>query len=339
MFLILAVLFALLAGFMNGSYASPLKKIEFPTSITWLVFSILTFGFAPWIVLSILSAPISLFFSNLDSTHISLLFLGGILFGIGMLLFTYSLRFVGMAVSFLLNISAGTIIGSLLPVILLDPSRLLNSGGLIEILALIIFTVGLIFTTKASIEREKHLTIKNDYKGKNFIGIVLGSLSGLFTSAQGFVYSYSLPAILHLGTQFNISPLNSALFTWCLIFNAALLPYGLYFLIISLKNKSFNNLHAQRPFNGLMRIISMCMLYYLSIVIFSQASISFGEMGSTIAWPILMITIILTSNFWGWKQNEWLNAGTIAKRFGLVSILCLISAVILLTLVGYLNLT
>jgi L-rhamnose-H+ transport protein len=254
-----------------------------------------------------------------------------------MILFVFGLKYVGISVSFILNIAVGTVIGSILPIILLNPSKLASAGGLAQITALIVFLIALCFMMTASKNREATVSEKSIFKGKNIIGILVGSFSGLLTSAQGFVYSYCLPFVTGASVNINAPRMTSTLLTWALIFNAALLPYALFFLIRFLRSKE--KLKSDHSFKNIIFLIVMSIFYYGSIIVFSKASISLGTMGSVIAWPILMITIILTSNFWGWKQGEWKNSGIKAIKSQKASIVFLLIAVVLLTVAGYFNLS
>ena len=335
--LIKAILLSLIAGCMNGSYPAFLKKVTFPTDFIWFVFSLLTFGLAPWIALSLLGDHSLLLLESISLKYFYILLIGGFCFGLGMILFVFGLKYVGISVSFILNIAVGTVIGSILPVILLNPSKLASAGGLAQITALIVFLIALCFMMTASKNREATVSEKSVFKGKNIIGILVGSLSGLLTSAQGFVYSYCLPFVTSASVSIDAPKMTSTLLIWALIFNAALLPYALFFLVRFLRSNE--KLTSKHSFKNSIFLIVMSIFYYGSIIVFSKASISLGSMGSVIAWPILMITIILTSNFWGWKQCEWKNSGIKAIKSQKASIVFLLIAVVLLTVAGYFNLS
>jgi L-rhamnose-H+ transport protein len=334
--LIIAILLSLIAGCLNGSYVAFLKKISFPADLVWVIFSLLTFGFAPWIAIILLGDNTLLLLQSISYHTILLLLLGGFSFGFGMILFVFGLKYVGISVSFILNIAVGTLVGSLMPVVLLTPGKLVSNEGIIQIIALIVFLTALFFMMLASKYRETSISEKNTFKGENILGILLGSLSGILTSAQGFVYSYTLPTITQIGHSIGASAITDTLLIWTFIFNAALIPYGLFFLLRYLRSSKDSISHNK--LTNTLYIILMAIFYYGSIVVFSKASISLGEIGSVIAWPVLMISIILASNFWGWKQGEWKNAGNRAMTFQKSSIIFLIFAVILLTLAGYFNL-
>ena len=88
---------------------------------------------------------------------------------------------------------------------------------------------------------------------------------------------------------------------------------------------------------GVEWIFAMALLAFISLIVFSKTAISVGHLGSVIVWPIFMISIILTSNFWGWHQGEWQNAGKSAGGWQISSILFLILAVAALVVSAYFN--
>lgn len=334
--LITSIFLALFAGMMNGSYAFPLKYMRLPENLTWVIFSALTFLIAPWVGDYFISSNLLHYMAALPIHDITILTIGGLLFGCGMVLFTFSLKYVGMGVAFLLNIAGGTIVGSILPVLLLDASKLLKPVGLIQLLALALFLLGVVFTGFASAQRDKHLNKTNTLKGKNIYGITLGIFSGLLCSAQGFVYSFVLPDVLQLSILQNHAIIAAAI-PWIPIFNAAFAPYFLFFLWLAIRKKELHQL-KKIDVKAIGFLVLMTVFYYGSLMVFSKSSTMLGDMGSVIAWPILMISIILTSNIWGFIQGEWRGAGKHAVHTEIVSLLLLCVAVAILAYDGYLNL-
>ncbi len=73
--------------------------------------------------------------------------------------------------------------------------------------------------------------------------------------------------------------------------------------------------------------------FWGSLVFFSQASnVIGGDLAPTIAWPLFMVFIILTSNFWSWKSDEWKNAGTKASRRMIFSLALFVVAIIVFSI-------
>jgi L-rhamnose-H+ transport protein len=124
---------------------------------------------------------------------------------------------------------------------------------------------------------------------------------------------------------------------WIPIFSAAFVPYFSYFLYRSVQHKSLANVFSKKTAPYLLLCIVMGILYFGSLLVFSQAASSLGHMGAVIAWPMLMIFIILTSNFWSFIHREWENASNVALRYLSGSLLSLIMAIVTLSIAGVMN--
>lgn len=332
--IILAVLLAMFAGAMNGSYAFPIKNIQrtSPVNLIWLIFSILTFLIMPWITNLLLNTQALHFLAKLPSNLVWTELLSGFIFGLGMVIFTYSLKYIGIGISFLLNIGTGTILSTLLPILILRVNAFGKWFGILELIAMLVFFIGILSAILASQNRHKlQNTYKNTYKG-----IVFGVISGVLTSGQGFAYSYALPTIKQIAAQHAFSQLSAANLSWILLFNAAFIPYFIFFLISSVRNKEINCLKKSTVSN-ISQVALMAILYFICLILFSQSTLLVGNFGAVISWPLLMIFIILTSNFWGIIQGEWRNVNQKTKKLLTYSILLMIIAVIILAYNGYLN--
>jgi L-rhamnose-H+ transport protein len=338
MSLVSSIALIMIAGLMNGSYAFPIKYMKhWEDENIWLVFSPIAFLLMPWICLYLMDHHFFDLLIRIPHSIILVLALGGFLFGIGMIVFTYSLRFVGLGVSFMLNISSSTVIATLLPIIWMEPKKLFSWFGFAEIAALFFFCIAIVMSYLASLHKSCKTVIGNRtvLKSHALYGVLLGIFSGVLTSAQGFSYAYATASIKKI--IINFSDMILMTIPWIMIFSAAFIPYFFYFLFKGVKNKSLINIVSKGYLNYYTLCVIMGMLYFGSLVIFSRASSSFGQMGVVVAWPMLMIFIILTSNIWSFVQKEWNGAKPIAFGYLLVSVLALIAAVVCLGWAGYLN--
>ncbi len=335
-----SLVLTMLAGFMNGTYAFPIKYMKsWKEENIWLVFSPIAFLLMPWFCLSIMNYQTIRFIGHMPENILFILILGGFLFGIGMIVFTLSLRFVGIGISFMLNISSSTVIATLLPILTINPAKLASWFGLAEIFALVLFCIAMVTSYLASsykvankAEKEKSHVQANAVKG-----VSLGILSGILTSAQGFSYAY---ATTLLQTKFANYPGEIIMSSpWIPIFSAAFVPYFGYFLFRCLRDKSLKNIVTRPSINYVPLCIIMGILYFGSLLVFDHASLLLGNMGVVIAWPLLMIFIILTSNLWSFIHQEWRKAHRLAFNYLSVSLFCLILAVASLSFASYLNMT
>lgn len=328
---LVAIILAMLAGIMNGSYAFPVKSMRryWRDDLTWLVFSIPAFLIVPWLANWIINSDINPYLGMISSNTWHLLLLAGLSFGIGMILFTLAFGMVGLGISFILNIGVSTVFSTLAPILWLRPHAFLTFFGAMEILAMVIFVTGLAFAIVAAIKR-------NDIQFSKHakLGIVCAFLSGLFNAGEGFSYSVTEGHLKTVAMQHHFNALSAANVAWIGIFAGAFAPYFLFFLYRCIKGKAFADLRQHCVSNGF-RIIVMAVFYVVCLFIFSESSLQLGDFGAVIAWPLFMIFIVLTSNFWGVVQGEWKHANHSARSALFASIFFMIVAVLILAENGY----
>ena len=324
------------AGFMHGTYAFPMKYMKtWEDENIWLVFSLITFLILPLASLMWAEPHIFQQLIHIPSTIILTLIIGGFLFGLGMVVFTYSMIYVGMGISFIVNMCSGTIISTILPLLWIDPALLWSKVGALEIIALTLFLLGMVTSYYATAHRSHNQTASQRYPYSFTLkGIILGILSGVLTSAEGFSYSYATTLLpkesLLLPTQ-TITQLF-----WMMIFSSAFLPYFFYFLRNNIKNRTLKNIFKS---SAKYYVLSICMgiLYFGSLLLFSHATLSLGSKAVLVTWPMLMILIVMTGNFWSIVHQEWRGAGILALRYLAASIIIFIMAVVILTTAKYFN--
>jgi L-rhamnose-H+ transport protein len=333
---LVATFFVLIAGAMNGSYAQPVKHMtKWPQPLTWLLFSCVGFVLMP-----IFSAKLFLHhpftvLSYLPQHQLLILIGGGLLFGIGMICFTACYRLLGLGVSFVLNIAIGTVFGSLLPIFFLNPEKLITLAGLINLLALLLFVIAVIGTCRAASQRDhKHAATHRTMKAV-MLGLLLGVLSGVFCSFQGAAYGYCLPAMNHVAATYHLSSFATGNLLWLPIFCAAFIPYALHHLRLLLRSKPTHIPYKTTHY--WIYIFFMGIMYYTPLLIYSIAVQKMGNLGTGFGWPLLMSAIVLSSNFWGWRQGEWQSAAAHAIQSMKKAIALMIIAIILLSIGAHIN--
>ncbi len=336
MSIILVILLSALAGLLNGSFATPMKYMrQWHEENIWLPFSILAFLILPYIVLICFPDSLHTFLHQMPLKIMLTLLAAGFIFGCGMILFSTALRFVGIGMSFLLNISMNTLIGALGPLLVHHSHVFLTRFGLLQILAMGVFIIAIVLACRATLKREPHDMSHHSQHSVN-LGLSLAILSGLCTSAQGFAYNITAPAIQALAIQTSSSAFFGANVPWLPIFGAALIPYASYFAILNYKKHLYVNYFKKSTRIYWLILLGMASFYFVSVFLFGKASTLLGQYGALLAWPLLMIFIILTSNFWGWQQGEWRHAPRAAIISQWASISLMVIAIIILSLNGYL---
>ncbi|MEM9242957.1 MAG: hypothetical protein AAGA27_02725 [Pseudomonadota bacterium] len=104
---------------------------------------------------------------------------------------------------------------------------------------------------------------------------------------------------------------------WLPLFIAAFISYFAYhYFIISKHNYAMKIKHP----NTMIYFLIMGLLYFLPLIVYAKAVAMLGNLGSSIAWPLMMSFIIVASNILGWIRGEWNNCRSQAIKLILLSL-------------------
>ncbi|MFH1653765.1 MAG: L-rhamnose/proton symporter RhaT [Pseudomonadota bacterium] len=336
----IALVFVIVAGFINGSFATPMKyMLRWEEENIWLIFSFWGFLILPWITIFIMVPDAFNIIEKIPSNLLYAMILGGIGFGLGQIAFATSFRYIGIGLAFVINISIGTSGSALIP-ILWHKGIMGTTYSYVQILGILIFILAVCFSTAAGSDRDKHKKLEeetsSDEKTKTIkpgmliLGIMLALLAGAGSVCQGVSYIWSNPGVSKIAMDGGqTTKLAASIISWVIIFSAAWVPYFLYFLILNLKNRTLSKLGTGKTGAYWIYTLLMGVGFWGSLIFFSRASNEIGgDLAPTIAWPLFMVFIILTSNFWSFKSGEWKNARTQAKKKMATSLVLFIFAIL-----------
>lgn len=338
MIILIALSLVLVAGFINGSFATPMKYMtRWEEEDIWLVFSLWGFIILPWISLFVMVPDALDIVKALPPKLFWTMILGGMCFGLGQIAFATSFKYIGIGLAFVINISMGTSGSALIP-LLWHKGIMGSTYGYLHIVGIAIFIFAVCFGAAAGAARDKskapeeirEVKTKQIKKGMLLLGIVLAILAGIGSVAQGVTYIWSNPSVTKIAADsFEKTGLGASIIAWVLIFSAAWIPYFIYFLTLSIKHKTLPKIFCERAKGYWVLTILMGVGFWGSLIFFSKASNEIGgDLAPTIAWPLFMVFIILTSNFWSMKSGEWVDASVTAKRRMMASILFFLLAII-----------
>jgi L-rhamnose-H+ transport protein len=338
--LFFALVLTIIAGFINGSFATPTKYMgKWKDETIWFTFSFYGMLILPWLTIFILAPNILSILGNANFyPSLLTLIIGGLVFGLGQICFAVAFKLIGLGLNFVVNISIGTACTALVGLIQ-NPNLFGTSYSYLQILGVIIFIVAVILGSAAGAARDKNKQSVVDKKNtdnkshvKNgfvVLGVILAIGAGIGSAFQGASYVLGNPAIVELAKASGAGGLTSNTIAWVIIFSCAFVPYVIYFLILNIKNKSFGGYSESGTAKYWFFLLLMGIGFWGSLILFSGAnSIIGGKLGPTIAWPLFMVFIILTSNFWGMVTGEWKGAGSKAVNKIWISIFLFIFAII-----------
>jgi L-rhamnose-H+ transport protein len=333
----------IIAGLINGSFAAPIKIMnKWQEENIWFIFSIFAFFVFPILTLLFIDSNIFSVITDFPIEPIIVALIGGFIFGIGEACMAYAFKLIGIGLSFVITISIGTAGGALIP-ICWNLDKLISTYFMLQVIGVVIFIIAVIFSYKAGLARDKgkRLPAGKEVKINNsklllIFGVILAGAAGIGSAVEGAAFAYANTVISTITPAYNISTLNSQLISWCILFCAAGIPYSLFFLVKIIRSSTQNLFSKEKTFHYWPLIIIMGFCFWISIVVFCKASdVLGGTLAPTIAWPLFMIAIISTSNFWSVISGEWKGAGREAKKLLCACLLLSIIAVVVFSISSY----
>jgi L-rhamnose-H+ transport protein len=309
----LGVLLHSVGGLAAGSFYIPFRKVKaWAWESYWLIQGVLAWVVMPSLVSALTVPHLVAVFSQVEWPVFALVYLFGLLWGIGGLTFGLSMRYLGMSLGYAVALGLCAAVGTLVPPMLegeflalcTEPSGLAILAGVAVCLAGIsICGYAGIRKEREVSEEEKKATIKEFALAK---GLAVATFAGVLSGCMAIAFHFGKPisnAALETGTRsiFTNNPVFivamaggfTTNFIWCLILN--------------FKNKSIGDyvrgsarlLAANYAFAGMAGIIWYGQFFFYGMGTTMMGAYDFSS------WTIHMAFIIVFSNLWGIRFKEW----------------------------------
>jgi L-rhamnose-H+ transport protein len=261
---------------------------------------------------------------------------GGFCFGAGQVCFALSLKSLGMGIAFIINIGLGTALGFLLPLLTLHPDKIWTQSGVMSLLGICCIILSLCISYYAGSQRDKqkketqetyqHQTLK---KNTYILGVVLAILAGVFSGGQNYTFALTSD-MQQLALSAGANSWVAAIIMWPPFLVCAFIPYLSYMLYLHVKKASFSFYRKSSFLRNYSLVVSTSIIWFCGLFLYSKSSMLIGDLGPVLTWPLSMSLIILTSNFWSWRNREWAGCRLAVKRNAILSIVVLVVAVAIL---------
>ncbi|MFA4973900.1 MAG: L-rhamnose/proton symporter RhaT, partial [bacterium] len=278
---IIALALVLIAGVINGSFATPMKyMVRWEEENTWFAFSFWGFLILPWLSILLMGHDVMSVVKALPPDILTAMVAGGIAFGLGQIAFALSFRYIGIGLAFVINISMGTAGSALIP-ILWHKGVMGTPYSYAQLIGIAIFVLAVCLGTAAGVARDRNKAgaqeaegrTKKIEPGKLVLGVVLAIIAGAGSVAQGVSYIWANPTVQKIATeQFGLGQLTSGVIAWVIIFSAAWIPYVLYFIFLNIKKRSFSKLALPGTGKYWLLAVLMGVGFWGSLIFFSKAS-------------------------------------------------------------------
>jgi L-rhamnose-H+ transport protein len=336
--LAIGISLAIASGIMNGIFTLPMRYLgAWEWENVWSLFILVACILLPAVVLltTVPGAMHILAAAPVAAERAALL--GGFLWGFGAIMFGQCVSALGIALANTIVLAVSSCLGSLLPLLLLDPSKLVTATGHFLMAGTAVAVVGISLCGRAGFLREHEAqgagTETRTMVGHArplWVGILLATGSGIFSAVFNIGYSLAQP-IITTAQKAGLSAVAGANLVWWLMLGAGAVANLVFCIYLFGKNHSAKKF--VRPGGARLYWLAalMGLLWGGSIFVYGSAATRLGRLGPAIGWPISLAVGLLVANLAGIFAGEWRNVSAAAQRWLRSGIVVLLVAIGLLS--------
>jgi len=306
--LLLPFVLLIFASFFQGSFGLGMKYMS-PLSweAWWLVHVTIAMILFPllWAIIVVPNLFEIILSSPIESIKMAMLY--GFLWGIGGIMFGVSVPYIGLSLTMGIVMGLAGSVGSLIP--FFQGSNSTNDPIFSYVLVgLLISLIGVAFTAKAGIDRDK-LQNSTESKNKSNItkGILIAVVCGVLSALLNVGFSNAAP-IAKTAENFGVITRNSSLVAWVVVLWGAYLMNALYCFYLLFKNNTWRSFGAVNSFKAYRWSVIAGLCWFAALGVYGQGAALLGDIGPIIGWPILLGLSLIISNYWAYRAGEWKNA-------------------------------
>ncbi len=306
--LLLPFVLLIFASFFQGSFGLGMKYMS-PLSweAWWLVHVTIAMILFPllWAIIVVPNLFEIILSSPTESIQMAMLY--GFLWGIGGIMFGLSVPYIGLSLTMGIVMGLAGSVGSLIP--FFQGSNSTNDPIFSYVLVgLLISLIGVAFTAKAGIDRDK-LQNSTESKNKSNItkGILIAVVCGVLSALLNVGFSNAAP-IAKTAENFGVITRNSSLVAWVVVLWGAYLMNALYCVYLLFKNNTWRSFGAVNSFKAYRWSVIAGLCWFAALGVYGQGAALLGDIGPIIGWPILLGLSLIISNYWAYRAGEWKNA-------------------------------
>ena len=329
--LLLPFVLLIFASIFQGSFGLGMKYMS-PLSweAWWLIHVTIAMILFPllWAIIVVPNLFEIISSSPIESIQMAMLY--GFLWGIGGIMFGVSVPYIGLSLTMGIVMGLAGSVGSLIP--FFQGSNSTNDPVFSYVLVgLLISLIGVAFTAKAGIDRDK-LQNSSESKNKSNItkGILIAVVCGVLSALLNVGFSNAAP-IAKTAENFGVITRNSSLVAWVVVLWGAFLMNALYCVYLLFKNNTWRSFSEVNSFKAYRWSVIAGLCWFAALGVYGQGAALLGDIGPIIGWPILLGLSLIISNYWAYKAGEWRNA---KKPFNLL-LMGLVILILSATVLGF----
>lgn len=327
---IAAVALVLAGGMVHGSFALPMKRItRWKWENVWLVYSVVSMVLFPALLALATVPSLGQVYARTPAGILGMVAVFGFGWGVGATLFGLGIARVGMALGFSIILGVTSSLGSLLPLIVLNPEELWTRRGAMLLAGLALVVVGIVLCAIAGAMRDK---ARPDSRGGFAAGLLICLASGVTSPMLNFGFVFGKP-IQDLAASFGASPSLAANAIWAPALAAGFLANAGYTIYLLNRNRTWS-LYGESgtPPGYWIGGAAMGIIWFGGLSVYGMGAAALGPLGGVVGWPVFIAMVILTANVLGAITREWEGASRRSLVYSWTGIAILILAILIISL-------
>jgi len=308
----LPILLVVLASFFQGTFGLGMKYIKpLAWEAWWLVHATVAMLLFPWIWALLVVPDLQGVLSQSPTDAVTKAAMYGFLWGIGGIMFGVSVRYVGMALTYGIVMGLAALMGALIP--LVQRGQMGNPATPYVILAMAVMVAGVALAAYAGIRRDQVQVqegrqIAGIQQGRAFrLGLAIAIASGVLSALLAVGFD-NAQAIGDKAVQLGAIQRTSALARWVVVLAGAYLMNAGYALFLLIKNGTFASFKVDGAGQAYKWAVIAGLLWFAALGVFGQGAALMGELGTVIAWPMLLGLALIVSTALAFWSGEWKGA-------------------------------
>ena len=306
----------------------------------WLLFSVTAMIMIPWLLGFLTIESLFAVLAAAEARDLLLVFLFGMGWGVGSVLYGLALKMVGLALSYAIVMGLTAAVGTMAPFVLLHWDDFLTVKGMVICAGVLLVVVGVLLSAWAGKLREESPgRLQDPAEGsetaaKKFtraapllLGLLVAALSGILSPMLNLSFAYGIKladqAVL-LGT----SPSMASNVIWVVALSAGFLVNAGYCVYLIVKGRSWH-IFRKQPFHYGVGA-AMGILWVCGVVTYGIGGSMLGDLREVIGWPMASAMSIIAATVWGALSGEWTGASRKSMAVMGVSILVLSASMFLI---------
>jgi len=311
------ILLAIISGMMNGTFTLPMRFLgRWSWENVWAVFILISCIAMPIAIAAATVSHLRETLSIAPAPAVAAAVLTGFAWGFGAIMFGQGVSALGIAMGNTLVLAISSSLGSLLPILVLAPERLMRPQGRAIALGTAVGIAGIGLCGYAGLKRERSQksregNVRGDMVGKVrpfWVGLLLCAGAGLLSAVFNIGYSLAQP-LLDSSRQMGDSAFAGSNLIWLLMLSSGAIANLLFCGYLFRENNSWSKYRrpGAAPLYGL--AILMGLLWGGSIFVYGAAAPMLGQLGPAIGWPLSLVVGLLVANLCGLLAGEWKFSG------------------------------